>query len=130
MRGRIDEARGRRRRRACSIGDEGAAALGELLKASGRITSLNVSNNNIGDAGAKALAEALKTNISITSLDMVNNVTDYDGCVALAEALAANQARPPQPPSNSPPTPPEEEAPLRAAPAASWPCEQHTGLVY
>lgn len=53
---------------SCSIGDEQAIALAELLKEQGmshegvKIRNLYLADNEIGESGARALAEALKVN--------------------------------------------------------------------
>ena len=44
------------------IGDVGAAAIGEGLKANAVLNTLNLELNKIGDVGAAAIGEALKGN--------------------------------------------------------------------
>jgi len=75
------------------IGDDGARALAEALKANSTLTTLDLNracclippsvvvicyirmiygclDNSIGDNGARALAEALKANSTLTNLDL------------------------------------------------------------
>jgi len=73
-----------------SIGDAGAAALAEALKANTMLTALYLDSNSIGDAGAAALAEALKANKTLTALYLSSNSIGDAGAAALAEALKAN----------------------------------------
>lgn len=54
------------------------------------ISTLNISANNIGDQGAAALAEMLKSNTTLERLDISSNVIDYDGITAISAALVDN----------------------------------------
>ncbi|CAK0866673.1 unnamed protein product [Prorocentrum cordatum] len=83
-----------------SMGDEGAAALAEALRAPGALPSLqtlNLSFNSMGAEGAAALAEALRAPGALPSLQTLNlariDVGD-EGAAALAEALRAPGALP------------------------------------
>ena len=72
------------------IGNHGAETLADALKANTSITSLNLSFNKISDHGATALADALKDNTSITSLNLMGNQIGDHGAEALADPLKAN----------------------------------------
>uniref|UniRef100_A0A0G4HKE0 Uncharacterized protein n=1 Tax=Chromera velia CCMP2878 TaxID=1169474 RepID=A0A0G4HKE0_9ALVE len=73
------------------IGDEGAKALAEALRARAlpSLQSLNLSTNKIGDEGVKALAKVLKqtTLPFLQSLDLSDNEIGAEGAKFLAEAL-------------------------------------------
>ncbi|CAK0833706.1 unnamed protein product [Prorocentrum cordatum] len=82
------------------VGDEGAAALAEALRAPGALPSLQVlslDENLVGDEGAAALAEALRAPGALPSLQVLGlakNRVEDEGAAALAEALRAPGALP------------------------------------
>lgn len=73
----------------CNIGDAGAVALADAIKANPQaVSDLNISHNKINETGAIALAQALtiKPN-ALRSLDLDGNYIGTIGIKALAEAL-------------------------------------------
>eukprot|EP00128_Syssomonas_multiformis_P018291 Colp12_sorted_trinity150504_noHs@15561 len=74
--------------RGNSIGNEGAGAIAEALKANRNLAMLNLWYNRIGDAGAVELAEALKSNRCLVVLSLGKNKIGDAGCTALAEVLS------------------------------------------
>ena len=98
-----------------SIGDEGAAAIGEALKVNKVLNSLELSFNwpgymralpqmqalafaltacarapRVGAEGAKTLASSLEANAVLTELNLRNNEVGDEGAKALASALKGN----------------------------------------
>ena len=70
-----------------AVGESDAAALGEVLRVNGALTSLDLSDSSIGAAGVAALGEALRMNNTLTSLDLSNFGLGDDGVDALVEWL-------------------------------------------
>lgn len=75
----------------CNIGDNGAIALAETLKACSCITILSITNNKIGNVGAIAIANSLKQNKSLSLLDLsfnggINNLA----AISFIEVLNVN----------------------------------------
>ncbi|KAF9147282.1 hypothetical protein BG015_011099 [Linnemannia schmuckeri] len=54
------------------IGDDGAVALSEALKASLALTTLDLESNWIGPNGTETLSEVLKINSTPTTLDLMS----------------------------------------------------------
>ena len=73
-----------------AIGDDGAAALADALKANTRVTELFLARSNIGDVGAIALAAALKENNVVRDIHFFENSIGDNGAVALADMLKVN----------------------------------------
>ena len=73
------------------VGDEGARALSEGLKANKTLEELylngSLNRGNIGPEGAKYIAEMLKVNSPLTSLDLQSNLIGVEGGKAIAEVL-------------------------------------------
>jgi hypothetical protein len=71
------------------IGAEGAAALGEALRANSTLTYLGMSQNPIGDAGCAAIADAVggNTGSGLLRLDLSQCSFGDEGATALADAL-------------------------------------------
>ncbi|KAG9067205.1 hypothetical protein KI688_011987 [Linnemannia hyalina] len=73
-----------------SIGDNGAQALSEALKANSTLTTLDLSRNPIESDGAQALSEALMVNSTLTTLSLGGTSIGDNGAQALSEALRTN----------------------------------------
>ena len=72
--------------------NEGIAAIARALQSScGRLTRLDLCQNNITCSGATAIAEALHTNSSLTHLYLKWNEIKSPGASAFAKALEANR---------------------------------------
>jgi hypothetical protein len=76
---------------SCTIGDEGAEALAEMLKDNETLLKLEIHCNSIGDEGARAFAEMLKVNTTLKTLNLYGNNISYIGAKALAESLEVNK---------------------------------------
>ena len=50
---------------SCGIGDQGAIAIGKVLRVTASVTVLDLEHNNIGDSGAAAIANAIAVNASL-----------------------------------------------------------------
>lgn len=75
----------------CGIGADGAMALGDaLMRASSRLKTLVLAENQIGDQGARAIGEGLKTNMALETIGLEGCGIGADGGTALASGLAAN----------------------------------------
>jgi Leucine-rich repeat (LRR) protein len=72
------------------IGEAGATAIAEALKANSTLQQLNLFRSNIGASGAAAIAEALKVNSVLQKLDLSQNSISASGAAAIAEALKVN----------------------------------------
>ncbi|KJE95162.1 hypothetical protein CAOG_005642 [Capsaspora owczarzaki ATCC 30864] len=72
------------------IGAAGARAIAETLNVNMRLTRLMLGRNELGDAGAKAIAAAIKVNSTLKRLDLHANMIGHDGAQAIAEALKVN----------------------------------------
>lgn len=71
-----------------SIGDDGALALGTMLKTNGNLTSIYIQDNFIGDAGATAIAEGLDYNGgNFVAMSIGSNKVGPAGATALGRAL-------------------------------------------
>lgn len=75
---------------ANAIGDKGATAIAEVLKANTVLGILQLQENQIGDAGAIAFAEMLHVNTRLRILSFNSNSIGDAGGVALGEALRVN----------------------------------------
>merc|ERR1712060_153828 len=84
-----------------SIGDVGAAALGDALKGSSGLQVLTLTMNKISDAGVAAIGEALKANSGLRTLQLGNylqgppggdNVISDQGAADIAKGLEVNSA--------------------------------------
>ena len=73
------------------VGDEGARALSEGLKANKTLEELHLNGlrkrGNIGPEGAKYIAEMLKVNSALKVLDLGHNSIGKAGAAALAAVL-------------------------------------------
>lgn len=74
----------------CGFGAMGAVALAGVLLVNRTLTWLNLSHNLVGDDGARALFEALKANRTLAVL-LLWRCGLKDSTAALAEALEANR---------------------------------------
>lgn len=73
------------------VGDDGVRELSPTWSNDENISTLNVAANKIGVAGAAALGEALKVSFSITSVDCSRNATLGDeGAKCLVQALCTD----------------------------------------
>ena len=70
----------------CSIDDDLACNIAEVIKDSPYITQVHLNNNNIGNKGIKALAQSFKT-MKLTHLYLAGNPIDDDGFEELFTAL-------------------------------------------
>ena len=75
-----------------SIGDVGASALAEGIRAHPALRRLDLYFNRVGDAGAAALASALGSNKALAELNLDSNKIGDVGATALADALGKNTA--------------------------------------
>lgn len=73
------------------IGDRGARALTELLRASRSLRQLELNWNQISCWGAKEIAGTLKLNLTLETLDLRNNHIKDEGAMALAAVLRVNE---------------------------------------
>merc|ERR1711920_267058 len=73
-----------------SIGDVGAAALGDALKGGSGLQVLTLTMNKISDAGAAAIADGLKVNSKLMKLMLSDCEIGDSGAAAIGEALKAN----------------------------------------
>jgi len=72
------------------IGDEGAAAVGQLLKTNHTITSINLSANKIGNKGVEALVASLGSDSPVVSIDLSNNEIGVEGALALHKLIQSH----------------------------------------
>ena len=80
----------------CAIGDAGAAALGAALGAPGSaLRTLLLRNNVIGDTGALAIADAIRASRAVHVLDLLGNAFGVRAAHALVDAAAADWTPPP-----------------------------------
>jgi Ran GTPase-activating protein (RanGAP) involved in mRNA processing and transport len=71
------------------IGDGGAEHLAKLIRANGRITSINLYGNHFTEQGALVIEGALGESLSITDLNISNNrCKDDEGVAARLRALS------------------------------------------
>ena len=73
-----------------AIGDDGAAAMAELITAVPTIAFLSARNNGIGAEGVRALSHALCRNSSLLALDLFDNVVRDECSRFLVRALRSN----------------------------------------
>lgn len=73
-----------------AIGDDGAAAMAELLTAVPTIAFLSARNNGIGADGVRALSHALCRNTSLLALDLFDNIVRDECSRFLIQALRKN----------------------------------------
>ncbi|XP_042496429.1 LOW QUALITY PROTEIN: protein NLRC3 [Macadamia integrifolia] len=72
------------------IGPKGAFHVAEFIKKSKSLLWLNLYMNDIGDEGAERIAEALKENRTITTIDLGGNNIHASGVHAIAQILKDN----------------------------------------
>lgn len=73
-----------------AFGDDGVAALSQMLAANSSVTELHLFGNRVSAIGAEHLADALRTNETLQSLILSFNRIGDRGAVALAQALTVN----------------------------------------
>ena len=73
-----------------AIKDQGAIALAAALQVNGGLQALNLRFNEVSDAGATSLGKALQGNGSVTELHLGGNLIGAEGAVQLAAALVSN----------------------------------------
>jgi Leucine Rich repeat len=73
------------------IGDVGAAAIADALRASQSLETLWLTDNRIGDAGMAALAQVLKQGSSLRKLCLSRNQIGTVGLTLFAHALKVNK---------------------------------------
>jgi hypothetical protein len=71
----------------CDIGDDGIAALAQVLARDEKIQTLVLNCNSYADKGMAALSKMLTTNTSLTSLDVSSSRSGEPGIISLADAL-------------------------------------------
>ena len=76
--------------RTCHIDDAGAKSIGEMLKKTTTLRSMNISDNAIANAGGRALAQGVQANASLYELNAHNNKMNDQAALAFAEALATH----------------------------------------
>ena len=72
------------------VGEGGAQAIAEALRANHTLTKLYLGDNRVGDAGAHAIAEALRVNHTLTMLNLHGNAVGEGGAQTIAETLRVN----------------------------------------
>nr|DAD34676.1 TPA_asm: hypothetical protein HUJ06_005316 [Nelumbo nucifera] len=72
------------------IGPKGAYHIAEFIKKSKSLLWLNLYMNDIGDEGAEKIADALKQNRSITTIDLGGNNIHAKGASDIAQVLKDN----------------------------------------
>jgi Leucine Rich repeat len=70
-----------------AVGDEGAAAVANLLPGNKTLQELRLNKNNIGNEGTIALANALKMNSTLVSLSLELNRIGVEGANAILDAV-------------------------------------------
>ena len=78
--------------RGCSIGDEGAARIGQLLMARSNLQELILTQNGISADGFRQLARGIRVG-SLVSLDVSQNPLGVEGAHVMASALASASIR-------------------------------------
>ncbi|XP_045017951.1 leucine-rich repeat-containing protein 74A [Bubalus bubalis] len=73
-----------------SFGNEGAAALGEVLRLNSYLTYLDLSSNNITNDGLSKISRALELNESLKVLKLFLNPISMDGAVLLILSIKRN----------------------------------------
>jgi Ran GTPase-activating protein (RanGAP) involved in mRNA processing and transport len=73
-----------------NIGSKGAFHVAEYIKKAKSVQWLNLYMNDIGDQGAERIADALKRNKSISTIDLGGNNISAKGTSDIASALKEN----------------------------------------
>jgi Ran GTPase-activating protein (RanGAP) involved in mRNA processing and transport len=73
-----------------AFGDNGVAALSQMLAGNSSVTELHLFGNRVSAVGAEHLADALRSNETLRSLILSFNQIGDRGAVALAQALTIN----------------------------------------
>ena len=73
-----------------NVGDVGAAALAEYMKADSSLKILRLQDNKIGDEGARMLAHALQKHGVLEEMHLRHNSIHTEGGVAMLAALRSN----------------------------------------
>ncbi len=77
----------------CSIDDDLAVLIADILQRNTTLLSMSLRQNNIGTDGTLAIASALRTNTTLLELDLTENCMGEQGGDAIASALQVNSSR-------------------------------------
>ena len=76
-----------------AVGDDGAIAFGEALKANKGLKRLELGGNGIGEAGAFALIDGLKSNCTLEKLGLFGNDPSIDDDLAEINQMLREESR-------------------------------------